>query len=462
MFDSKIYAARRAALRRRFKTGVILLVGNSDAPMNYAHNTYPFIQDGSFNYFFGLLQPDLAGVIDVDSGEDWLFGSDHDIEDVVWTGPLPTLADRALRIGVTRTWSLASLADWLQKVTDTGRSIHYPPPYRFQTRAILGDLLNRPAASVASGASSELVREIVALREIKGAEEVDEMESALEVTARMHLCAMASTRPGVYEYEVVGKMEGILRGYGLNLAYPIIFSRRGEVLHNTLHNNRLEAGDLVVNDSGASSTIGYASDITRTLPVGGRFNGRQREIYDIVYDAQRAAIAAARRGVLYADLHKLAAKVLVEGLISLGLFRGDPWEIVETGAYAIILQAGLGHQIGLDVHDMEALGEDAVGYDDEIKRSLLFGMNRLRLGKRLRLGMAVTVEPGIYFIPQLIDWWRHQGKFTEFINYDRVGTYANFGGVRIEDDVLVTIEGARILGPPIPSTAAEVEDAMDI
>jgi Xaa-Pro aminopeptidase/Xaa-Pro dipeptidase len=314
--------------------------------------------------------------------------------------------------------------------------------------------------AVKSHASVPLIRAIVAQREIKAPEEIAEMEAALLVTADMHAIATRLARPGEIEHLVSGAVEGVARAADLNLAYPVILSARGEVLHNDRHDKRLEAGDLIVHDSGAASRLGYASDITRTLPMGGRFGARQRACYDLVLKAQLAAIDACRPGIPYLSVHKLAARVLVEGMIVEGVFRGDPDEIVESGAYALCFQTGVGHQIGLDVHDMEALGEDYVGYDGTVKRSELFCLRNLRMAKTLHPGMVVTVEPGLYFTPALIDRWESEDRHRGLIDYARVRDFLPVHGIRIEDDVLITASGHRVLGPGIPKAAGEMEAAL--
>jgi Xaa-Pro aminopeptidase/Xaa-Pro dipeptidase len=338
--------------------------------------------------------------------------------------------------------------------------VHFTPPYRGATSIQLAELLDLPVQAIATRASAPLIRAIIAQREIKAPEEIAEMETALAVTAEMHALAMRLARPNVMEHVVSGAVEGVARAADLNLAYPVILSARGEVLHNDRHDQRLEGGDLIVHDSGAASHLGYASDITRTLPVGGRFGTRQRVCYDLVLQAQLAAIEAYRPGTHYLSVHKLAARVLAEGMISEGVFYGDPEEIVESGAYALIFQTGVGHQIGLDVHDMEALGEDYVGYDDTARRSDLFGLRNLRMAKPLHPGMVVTVEPGLYFIPALIDRWESERRYSGLIDYARVREFLPVRGIRIEDDVLISDRGHLVLGPGIPKTAHEMEAAL--
>lgn len=460
MFPAAVYAARRAALQRLLGRGLVLLPGHRESPMNYRDNAYPFRQESTFLYFFGLDQPDLAGLLDLDAGEARLFGDDASLHDLVWTGPLPSLAERALACGVAQTAPFAALGPAVQAALAQGRTVHTLPPCRAETTLLLAELFGRAPAQAEHSWSRPLVRAVVALRERKAPEEVVELEQALALTARMHQAAFRRTRPGVVEREVVGAMEGLVREEDRQLAYPVIFSRRGEVLHNHRHDQLLAAGDLVVNDSGASSALGYAGDITRTLPVGGRFSPLQRELYQVVLAAQQAVLRAVRPGVPFLEAHKLAARVLVAGLQARGCFRGDPAEIVESGAYALFFQCGLGHALGLDVHDMEGLGEEFVGYGEGFARSPLFGLRSLRLAKPLQAGMVITCEPGIYVIPQLLDQWRAEKQFAALIDYDACDRLRGFGGVRIEDDLLVTEAGARVLGPQIPRTADEVEAAM--
>lgn len=458
MFDAGIYRSRRAALAKQL-SGIGIFPANPQSPANYAHNTLPYVQDGCFAYYFGARQHGLVGVIDFDSGESLLFGDDPTLDDLIWLGAATTVAEWAERSGIGHSAPLSSFSAWLAEHR-RGRTVHFTPPYRGAVTIQLADWLDLPVQMVANGASAPLVRAIVAQREIKAPEEIAEMETALAVTAEMHATAMRLSRPGVMEHEVSGAMEGVARAADLTLAYPIIFSARGEVLHNDRHDAQLNASDLVVNDSGAASKLGYASDITRTLPVGGRFETRQRVCYDLVLKAQLAAIEACAPGTPYLSVHKLAARVLAEGMAAEGVFRGDPDAIVDSGAYALCFQTGVGHQIGLDVHDMEALGEDYVGYDDTVKRSELFGMRNLRMAKALKPGMVVTVEPGLYFIPAQIDRWESEGRYKSMIDYARVREFLPVHGIRIEDDVLITNSGHRVLGPGIPKTSNETEMAL--
>lgn len=457
MFDPQTYRCRRDRLTSRFQTGLLLFLGHPDAARNYADNPYPFRQDSSFLYYWGLAEPDMAALIDVETGEQILFGDDWTVEDIVWRGPQPTVAERAAASGITRVKPLRDLAVLLAEARKSGRQIHYLPPYRAELDLKFEALLEIPAREVRSRASVELIKAVVDQRARKSREEIDEIEGALEISRDMQILAMRMSRPGALEREVVGAVTGLVESRGGQLAFPIIFSVHGETLHNHSHGNRMKEGDLIVHDSGAESASGYASDLTRTIPVGGRFSSLQREMYGAVQRAQQAALDAIRPGILFRDVHLLACRSLAESLKEVGCLRGKPEDIVSAGAHALFFPCGLGHMMGLDVHDMEGLGESFVGYDDTVSRSSQFGLRSLRMGRALEPGFVLTVEPGIYLIPELIDQWRAEGKCREFIDYDRVDRIRNFGGIRIEDDIEVTEEGCRVLGPPVPVHAPEVE-----
>jgi Xaa-Pro aminopeptidase len=460
-FAPSIHAARRAALAERLREGgargLVLLPGHLESPMNYRDNTYAFRQDSSFLYFCGLAQPGLALVVDLDDASATLFGEEASLDDLVWTGPVPSLADRAAASGLDRHAPAAALPDVVARARAGGRDVHVLPPYRGETRQKVAAWLGLADAAVERAASPALVRAVIALRAVKAPEEIAEIEDALALTRELHLLAMHRSRPGVIEQEIVGAMEGLALARGRRLAYPSIFTSRGEILHNHDHSVTLRGGELIVNDTGTESARGYASDVTRTLPVGRRFEGLQADLYDLVHEAQARAIAAVRPGVSYREVHELACRTMVSGLAALGFMRGDPDEAVQSGAHAIFFQCGTGHMMGLDVHDMEALGENAVGYGEGFERSALFGHKSLRLARPLREGFVVTIEPGIYINRWLTARWKAEGRHTEFIDYARFERHEDFGGIRIEDDVLVTPGGARVLGPPIPRTRGEVE-----
>ena len=457
MFNATTYTQRRRRLKQDVGSGLLLFLGNNESPMNYADNQYPFFQDSSFLYFWGLDTPGLAAVLDEDRAV--LYGDDPTLDDIVWTGPLPLLHEKGAAVGVSTIRPAEALYEDLQQALRQGRTVHFLPQYRADNLIRLEALLGLSAAGANEQASTPFVTAVIAQREVKTAEEVEQIEAALDLSYDMHTLAMRRTKPGRYEREIAGALEGLVLAAGGRLSFPIIFSKRGEVLHNHSYDNLLAEGDLVVHDSGAMTASYYASDITRTIPVSGRFTERQKEIYTIVLEAQQRAIEAVRPGARFKDVHLLAAQTMTEGLKALGLMKGDADEAVAAGAHAFFFPCGLGHMMGLDIHDMEGLGEDLVGYDAAVQRSPQFGLCYLRLAKALHPGYVVTVEPGIYFIPTLMDRWRAEGKFTSFINYDAFDAYRDFGGVRIEDDVLVLDDGYRVLGRPIPRTIDEVEAA---
>ncbi|MBB5019058.1 Xaa-Pro aminopeptidase [Chitinivorax tropicus] len=459
MFERTTYIQRREALSKQVSNGLLIIPGNGDNPGNYTDNIQPFRQDSSFLYFFGIDLPDLVGIIDLDTGETTLFGDDPSLDAIVWTGPLPSLAEQADRVGVTRTAPLGDIASVLRQARQAGRTLHLPPQYRAQNRIRLSEWIGISLAELDNLTSPSACKAIIDIRAVKSAAEIANIEQVLSITKEMHLIAMRMAQPGATEQAIVGAMEGYAWSHGCRQSYAPILSKRGEVLHNHYHHNTLRAGDLLLNDSGAESPMHYASDITRTIPVGGRFDERQRAIYQTVLNAQLAAIDALKPGVPYLQVYELAAGILVDGLKQFGLFKGDTDEIIRTGAFALIFPHGLGHLMGLDVHDMEALNEDWVGYGEGYERSRDFGRKSLRLARPVRAGWVVTIEPGIYFIPALIDRWRAEGRFTHLIDYAAFDAFRNFGGIRIEDDVLITDTGSRVLGDPIPRTIEEVEAA---
>lgn len=460
MFNSSIYTQRRDRLKDQLQSGLILFLGNEESPMNYPANPYHFRQDSSYLYFFGLDFPSLAGVIDVDENQDIIFGNDVDIEDIIWMGFQSSMKERAEKVGVKETFSLDKLEETIQKATRQGKKVHFLPPYRPETELKLSRLLGISPDEVKKNASVELIKAVVAQRSVKIKEEVEEIEKAHAVTYEMHTTAMKMAKPGIYERDIAGRIEGIALSLGSSISFPIILTINGQILHNHYHGNMLEEGRLLVNDSGAESLLHYAADITRTIPVSGKFSQKQREIYEIVLSSQEAAIQSIRPDIKNRDIHLKTAKVIAEGLKGLEIMKGDTDEALQEGAHALFFPHGLGHQMGLDVHDMEDLGEDYVGYDEKTKRSDQFGIAYLRLAKELQPGYVVTVEPGIYFIPALIDKWKGEKKFTQFINYDKVEEYKDFGGVRIEDNVLVTEDGHRVIGKTIPKIPEDIEKIM--
>jgi Xaa-Pro aminopeptidase len=458
MFDSKIYVERRARLKEQIGSGLLLFLGNEESPMNYPANPYHFRQDSTYLYFFGLDTPSLAAIIDVDHGKDVIFGNDVDMEDIIWMGHLPTIKERAALVGVAETAPLAQLEETIKAAQQKGKAIYYLPPYRPENVSKIAQLLGIEPDSVKKYASKEFIKAVVAQRNVKIPEEIGQMELAHEVTYDMYIAAMKMAKSGVYEYEIVGKMDGIIGATDCHVAFPIILTKNGQILHNHYHGNKLEQGNLLVMDSGSESPMNYASDITRTVPVGGRFTEKQKQIYEIVLQAQETAIQNIKPGIMFKEIHLQSASVIASGLKEAGLMKGNSDAAVQAGAHALFFPHGLGHMIGLDVHDMEDLGEDFVGYDHTVERSSQFGLAYLRLAKKLEPGHVVTVEPGIYFIPALIDQWAVENKFDQFIDYAKVEEYRDFGGIRIEDDILVTQDGSQVLGKSIPKTVEEVEE----
>jgi Xaa-Pro aminopeptidase len=459
-FSKEEYAERRRRLRAALPAGLILLPGNRDVAFNYAANSYPFRQDSSFLYYFGIDRPGLAGLLDVEEGRDLLFGEDGTLEDVVWTGPQASVRDMAEAAGSGAGGSLDSLGATLREALAEGRKVHLLPPYRGDHWEGLEGLFGAGRAALERLVSTRLVDAVIAQRSRKSQGEIDEIENALAVTGEAFAAAAQAARPGRMEHEVMGRIAGVAASHGRAMAYSIICTVRGDRLHNHHHGNRLEAGQLLLVDAGAESPGHYASDITRTFPVGGRFTPEQKDIHQIVHRAQSEAIAALAPGKAYKEVHLQAAAVIASGLKDMGLLRGRVEDLVAQGVHALCFPHGLGHMLGLDVHDMEGLGEDRVGYPGGQGRSGQFGLASLRLAKALEPGFVLTVEPGIYFIPALIDAWRSEGRFAEFIDYGRVEAFRGFGGIRIEDDVLVTEGKARVLGKPIPRDWKELEAWM--
>ncbi|MEL7162634.1 MAG: aminopeptidase P family protein, partial [Bacteroidota bacterium] len=424
MFSAQTYTDRRRALALAIPRGLILLPGNREAPMNYRDNVYPFRQDSNFRYFAGHAIPDLMLTIDGGTGASRLWGNDISLDHVVWMGEQPSVAELAARIGAQRGGTLDELSILLQQHAE---EVHFLPPYRAERFAFLREHLG-----AAAGASVELIKAVVALRSVKSAAELAEMDVAVATSMQMHAAAREHAAPGQLEAEVAGLIEGIAISANGRLSYPAIVTRNGHVLHNHYHGNVLKKGDLLLIDAGAEAPSGYAGDITRTFSVGAPLSSQQQAIYDIIDQAKTDCIAALRPGVKFRDVHTQAGRIIASGLKALGLMRGDIDEAVAAGAHALFMPHGLGHMIGLDVHDMEDLGEDLVGYDDEVQRSTQFGTRSLRLGRRLATGFALTVEPGIYFIPALIDRWRADGTCAEFIDFSALEAYRDFGGIRLE------------------------------
>ena len=460
MFPSQVYINRRKNLIKKVSGGLILITGNSEVPYNYKSNTYHFRQDSTFSYFFGLNEPNLCGVIDVDNDTATIFGDNIDIEDIIWMGNLPSLEERAGKAGIKKTLPSRELANNIKKAQGSGQKIHFLPPYRGENIILLGDLLGIPKSELAKVSSIELIKAVIDLRLLKDEYEIAEIEKMVEVAYQMHTYVMKSAKPGLNEKEIAGAIEGIALSYANGVSFPIILSMNGETLHNHFHGNLLQAGRLLITDAGAESEMCYASDITRTIPVGGKFSLIQKDIYNIVLEANQKAIDITSPKIMYREVHLTISKVIANGLKNLGLMKGNVDDAVEAGAHALFFPHGLGHALGMDVHDLEGLGEDFVGYNDVLTRSNQFGLAYLRFAKRPEPGYVLTDEPGIYFIPELIDLWKSEKKFIDFINYDKVEKLKGFGGIRIEDDILITENGCRLLGKPIPKSVEEIEGMM--
>ena len=461
MFAKDIYVGRRARLMEKVGKGVILLLGNSEASCNYPSNTYKFRQDSSFLYFFGLNEPDMAALLDVESGEQILFGNDVDIDDIIWMGPQESVKEKAATIGIEKSEPMAELKGYVEKAAKAGRKVHFLPPYRNHNKILLNSLLDIPIANLKAEASVELIKAVVDLRIIKDKYELEEIEKACNIGYAMHLTAMKMAKLGMVEQQLYGIMEGIAYSQGAMTSFPTILSQNGETLHNHKHHQILTDGRMVVIDSGAETNMNYCSDFTRTFPSSGKFTQQQKEIYQIVSAANNLAIDLARPGVTYKEVHLAACRLIAQGLNNLGLMKGDVDEAVASGAHALFMPHGLGHNMGLDVHDMEDLGENYVGYDDTIQRSTQFGLASLRMGRMLQPGHVLTVEPGIYFIPALIDKWKAEGINKDFVNFEALDAYRTFGGIRLEDDIVITGNGCKLLGAKrLPITVEDVEREM--
>jgi Xaa-Pro aminopeptidase len=457
MFKSEVYIKRREELHKKLKTGIALFISNLEAPMNYPDNTYHFRQDSDFLYFFGIDLPGFVGLMDFDSGKDRIFGNDYDMDDIIWMGPQPTVKELALKCGISDTALMSKLMDAIKDVQLKKRKIHFLPPYRGETKMKLGALLKENPCQMKTLASVDLIKAVISMRSIKEKIEIEEIEKAEDIAYEMHVNAMRMCKQGAREQDIFGAIEGIALAKGWGTSFPIILSINGQTLHNHSHGNILTKGKMMVCDAGAETNLHYASDITRTTPVGGKFNDKQKDIYEIVLKANTEAIKATRPGMSNRDLHFMACKIITTEMKNLGLMKGDVDEAVIAGAHALFMPHGLGHMMGLDVHDMEALGENFIGYNDDVKRSEQFGTAFLRFALPYKPGHVFTVEPGCYFIPELIEKWKAEGKLKEFINYSKIDAYMSIGGIRIEDNVLITEKGHKVLGKPIPKTIKEIE-----
>lgn len=455
-FDASVYKARRAVLKKKLGAGKIFLFGNNESSINFKDNWYPFRQDSTLLYYCGINIPGLHLMIDIDRNKEVIYGNELTIDDIIWTGPLPKLSELAEKSGIHEVRSLNQLFN------DIGPDCHYLPPYRPEHSLLLSELLGMHVAEVEKGISQRLIDVIITQRNIKEEREVNQMSLAVDYSYDMHRAVMKGVKPGMFEHDLVGFAYQQAYRHNVHLSYPAILTKRGEVLHNHNHDGRLGAGDIVLFDGGCESELFYAGDITRTFPVSGKWDGIQKELYDVVYKAYKESVASLKPGKAFVDIHLLACTVLSQGLTEMGLMKGDPEEAVEQGAHTLFFQCGLGHLIGLDVHDMENLGEQHVGYGDGIQKSQQFGLKSLRLGRKIKPGYTLTIEPGIYIIPALIQQRKSQGLYRDFINYDLLEKHLDFGGIRLEDNFLITESGSELLGSDVtfPKTSKEVIEFM--
>ena len=452
LFSAETYKSRRAQLKKTLGSGKILFIGNNQSAMNYPSNHYPFRQDSTFLYFFGLDKPGLAATIDIDNDQDLIFGNELTLDDIVWEGPHPTLGQLAEYVGVKEVRPLSDLK------SSVNSSVHYLPPYRSDSSIWLSELIGESLDWIAKHHSIALIKSIVAIRSVKESQEIEQLHDAVSITADMHLTAMKMAKPGMKESDIVGALLNVAASKGNFYAFPPIVTVNGQTLHNHYYGNELKSGRLLLCDSGAENTFHYAGDMTRTFPVDKKFDTRQREIYSIVLNALKASAESAKAGVRNFEIHTGAATILFDGLKELGLTRGNTEEAVKAGAHSLFFPHGLGHMMGLDVHDMEDYGEDFVGYGEELDRSDVFGFSALRLGRTLQEGFVLTIEPGLYFIPELFEQWRSKKMHDSFLNYQEIKKYLDFGGIRLENDYHITSEGAELLGKPLPVEIDKVEN----
>lgn len=461
MFSAQTYIERRNILRKSIKNGIIVLLGNAESSKNYPNNGYNFRQDSTFLYYFGLNNSDLVGILDVEADTDCIYGNDFTMDDIIWMGDQTSIKNLAASVGVKKSYPMSELQRTITSAIRKGRKIHFLPPYRLENSVKIASLQGIHTARVADYVSKDLIKAVVAQREIKTHEEIIQIEEACEIGYRMHMAAMRMCRPGIYEREIAGEIEGIALKYGSGVSFHSIVTQHGETLHNHYHGNKLEAGKLMLCDAGAETTMNYCSDFTRTMPVSGKFTDKQKDIYNLVLAANRKAQETAKAGITYMSVHQSATRVMAEGLHYLGLIKGNIDDAIASGVMGLFMPHGLGHQLGLDVHDMEDFGENYVGYDDVTTRSTQFGLGSLRMGKTLREGHVLTTEPGCYFIPALISKWEREHINSAYINFQKLESYLDFGGIRLEDDILITSAGCRKLGKHhVPITVEEVEAAM--
>ncbi len=454
MFAKEIYIKRREQLKACLESGKLLFLGNDETGINYADNTYYYRQDSTFLYYFGISQPNLIALIDLDEGKDFIFGDNPTIDSIVWTGSQPDIKEIAAKVGVN---NVGSLSDFRNLINKTGAAkVKYLPPYRPEHYLKLMDFLGYNLSETDAKSDLEFIIAVANQRNKKSAEEIEEIEKAVSVTADMHFAAMRYAREGMTEAMVTAKVHEVAIAAGGNLSFPIIGTINGQFLHNHYHGNYLKEGDLFLLDAGYETPLGYAGDMSSTFPVSPKFTEKQKDIYQITLKAHNRAIELSKPGVNFRDVHLNVGAIIFEGLKDLGLTKGDTEEAVINGAHALFFPCGTGHMMGLDVHDMENLGEVIVGYGGQPK-STQFGLKSLRLGRELEPGFVLTIEPGIYFIPELIDYWKSNKINSDFINFDKVNKYRDFGGIRNEEDILITERGNRILGKPLAKSIEDVE-----
>ncbi|MCK5776397.1 MAG: aminopeptidase P family protein [Bacteroidales bacterium] len=457
MFSKETYIKRRQKLAKDVSDGILLFIGNSESPMNYTDNTYRYRQDSSFLYFFGLNHPDLAAIIDVESGEETIYGDDYTIDHIVWMGNQATIKERADTCGIQKTATTKNLINDLQKAVAQGRTIHFLPLYRGESKIKLFEYLNIIPSEVQEKSSLEFTKAVIEQRNYKSAAEIIEIEKACNTTVDMHLAAMRYTRPGMTEAQIAAEVEKIALAADGCVSFPVIATINGQTLHNHYHGNTIKDGQMFLLDAGAETPSGYAGDMSSTFPVGKSFTTRQKEIYQVALNSHEKAISMLKPGTSFKEVYYESAREIMRGMKALGFVKGDIDEAVNAGAHAMFFPCGLGHMMGMDVHDMEDLGEQYVGYDNE-EKSTQFGAKSLRLGRKLETGFVLTIEPGIYFIPQLIDLWKSEKRFEEFLNYKKIEEYKDFGGLRNEEDFLITEDGYQLLGKPLPKTIKDVEN----
>ena len=461
MFEPKIYIERRNRLRKMFRTGLLLFVGNGESPMNYPANAYRFRQDSTFLYYWGINYPNCAAIIDIDKDTECLYINEVDIDDIIWMGPQESVKDKGMRIGVHSVHPFKEVSAKINNAIKLGQKIHFLPQYRYDNVEMLSTLLGINAGHIKNYASQAFVKAVIDMRSVKEDCEIEEIEKACNIGYKMHTAMMKMCKPNLMEYELAGAIEGITISNNGYISFPVILSQNVHTLHNHDHSQKLTDGRMLIIDAGAETEMNYCSDFTRTIPVNGKFSEKQKNIYNIVLKANSKTTELAKPDVTYLSIHLETAKIITQGLCDLGIMRGNVDEAVQNGAHALFFPHGLGHMMGLDVHDMENLGENFVGYDDEIRRSSQFGTSALRMGRRLQKGFVITNEPGIYFIPELITKWKNEKINERFINYEEVSQYMDVSGVRIEDDLLITENGCRLLGKKrIPATVEDIEETM--